>query len=212
MMEVTSPSVIAQAANIVAASTRGLAAMDARPVLQHLARVLERTLQRLKNAGPRTSRRLSQPTQISRRYLDFAMNALGGLTYCIDSYNLGLLICQKNDALLVTRVVRVRYGVDRLAAEDFKLAIQVDQPSYGRIFYLAHDLLVSNRFDECRRMCKRALDFVASERRLGRALTNGWRSQKRELGFPRALVRSAFEEAIRLGQGRRANTSKSRRI
>jgi tetratricopeptide (TPR) repeat protein len=191
------PVVVAQAANIVAASTRGLAAMDARPVLQQLARVLERTLQRLKNAEAAHFTAFESTHANLTTLLGFCYERIGDSRAALASYNLGLLIGPKNDALLVARGT-LRYGVDRLAAEDFKLAIQCGSTLVWPYFFLAHDLLVSNRFDECRRMCERALDFVASDE--VRASLNEWLAiSEAELGFPRALVRSAFEEAIRLG-------------
>jgi hypothetical protein len=64
-------------------------------------------------------------------------------------------------------------------------------------FFLAHHHLVNNRFDACRRMCERALEFPASEE--VQANLNEWLAiSETELGFPPELIRSAFEEAIRL--------------
>jgi tetratricopeptide (TPR) repeat protein len=191
------PIVVSQAANIVAASTRGLAATDARPALQQLAQVLERTLQRLQNADALQFTAFESTHANVTTLLGFCYERIGDSHAALGSYNLGLSIAPKNDALLVARGT-LRYGMDRLAADDFEQAIKCGSTIVWPYFFLAHYLLVSNRFEECRRMCERALDFAASDE--VRASLNEWLAiSEAELGFPRVLVRSAFEEAIRLG-------------
>jgi hypothetical protein len=65
------------------------------------------------------------------------------------------------------------------------------------LIFLAHQNLITGRFDECRKLCERLLDGPPLEG--VRARLHEWRAISRsELGFPEAMVRSDFEEAVRL--------------
>jgi tetratricopeptide (TPR) repeat protein len=190
------PLVVAQAANIIATSTRGMSVADARPVLQDLAQILERVMGKLQS-GEASEFSAFESTHASVTFLlGFCYERLGEFRKAIHYQNLGLSIAPRNEALLVARGT-LRYGVDMLASDDFKQAILCGATMVWPFFFLAHHYLVADRFEECRRMCERALEFSASDG--VRANLNEWLAiAEAELGFPSAMIRTAFEEAIRL--------------
>jgi tetratricopeptide (TPR) repeat protein len=194
--EVHQPVVIAQAANIRVMSTLKLTNADARPTLKGLAQVLERVLQRLQSDDRRYISAFESTHALVTSTLGFCYARLGDFPTALRYCNLGLAANPGSEALLVTRGI-LRYGADLLATDDFKQAISAGSTVVWPYFFLAHHHLVDHRFDECRRMCERALELSASDEI--RADLYEWLAiSEAELGFPPELIRGAFEEAIRL--------------
>jgi tetratricopeptide (TPR) repeat protein len=193
------PLVVAQAADILATSTRGTTLVDARPVLQQLTQVLERALATIQSGEAEQFSAFESTHANITFLLGFCYERLGDFHTALHYHNLGLSIAPRNEALLVARGT-LRYGVDPLAADDFEQAIRWGSRMVWPHFFLAHHHLVNNSFDKCRRMCERAMELPASDE--VRANLNEWLAiSETELGFPLELIRSAFEEAIRLAPG-----------
>jgi tetratricopeptide (TPR) repeat protein len=190
------PLVLAQAADILATSIRGTPLVDARPVLQQLIQVLERALAKIRTGETQQFSAIESTHANITFLLGFCYERLGDNRTALHYHNLGLSIAPRNEALLVARGT-LRYGADALAADDFEQAIRWGSTMVWPYFFLAHHHLVSNSFDKCRRLCERALELPASDE--VRASLNEWLAiSETELGFPPELIRSAFEEAIRL--------------
>ena len=189
---------MAQAADILATSTRRMTLVDARPVLQQLTQVLRRALEQLQSSDARVISAFHSTHTTVTLLLGFCYERLGDSRTALHYHNVGLFVAPGNEALLVARGT-LRYGVDPLAADDFEQAIRYGSTTVWPYYFLAHHHLVNNRFDQCRRTCERALELPASDE--VRANLNEWLAiSEAELRFPPELIRSAFEEAIRLAR------------
>jgi Flp pilus assembly protein TadD len=90
-----------------------------------------------------------------------------------------------------------RYGVDHGVVEDFERAIELGCDEVGPHFCLAHSSGVAGRFEECLKHCEKGLMYPAVDG--VRAILHEWLAiSHSELGHPLDLVRTEFEEAIRL--------------
>lgn len=121
---------------------------------------------------------------------------LGEHQAAVSAYSKGLAIDPQNGTLLTARGC-VGYGSGGDAIRDLQLAI-----SYGTLliwphYLLAHHHFVERRYQECLRNCEDALRIEGPiEAKCDLA---EWLAISRaELGFPEAMVRSAFEDALRL--------------
>jgi len=188
------PIVVMQAAFILVKSIPRGASVKSQPDLQILTQVLERTLKRLKG---------DQGTQLSAfewtnvtGLMGFCYGQLGDCQTSLGFYNLGIAADPENEGLLVARGI-LRYGMEPNAAHDFEQAIRSGSAIVWPYFFLAHHHLVNNRFNECRRMCDRALELPASDE--VRANLNEWLAiSETELGFPSEQIRAKFAAAVEL--------------
>ncbi len=190
------PLIVAVAGNMLFASTSSMDYAERTPILRQLVRVMERTLQRPR---PESS---EPPTYINSIYIPIIAllaachTGLGETSIAVHFLDLGLAADPDSPVLLLARGV-ARYGKESGAADDISRAIRRGSEGVGPYFFLAHHNLVTGRFDECLRMCDRALDLPAEDEM--RARLHGWRAiAKAELGFPTEMVRADFEEAVRL--------------
>jgi tetratricopeptide (TPR) repeat protein len=184
---------VIQAAEVLFGSTQTLSEHEAAPTYRRLISILTPLLARKKDEGG-----LEPPTHVSMILLLLATchRWLGDVKEAYQYYSRAIVLEPWNDALFVARGALV-YGTDPSAIADFKQAIKLNSPIVWPYFYMAHYLLTQGRFDECRKMCERALGKSAPERVqselcefLGISLTN--------LGYPQAVVQRAFEDAIRI--------------
>lgn len=89
------------------------------------------------------------------------------------------------------------YGVNPEAIADLELAVKLGSQTVWPYFFLAHHYLGSDRFDDCRKFCERALDLPASNAMRSELLD--WLAiAEAQLDFPIERVRRLFEDAIRL--------------
>ncbi len=190
------PHMVGLAANILVTSTRDLPSGDARTELHRLIHVLEPILDNLRGSQSET-RSQHRPTEVGlTMLLGFCHELIGDHRTALGYYSHGLSIDPGNETLLIARGT-LRYGVDSLATNDFERAIAYGTTRVWPYFFVAHRLLSSNRFDECRRMCDRALSLPGPTEI--QANLNEWLAiSEAELGFPPELVRTAFEAALRL--------------
>jgi tetratricopeptide (TPR) repeat protein len=188
------PIVVVQAAFTLVISMPRDATVNLRPHLQTLAQILERTLNRLQN-DHNTSNSIFALTNATA-LLGFCYGQLGDFHSALQFYNLGLASDPEDEGLLVARGI-LRYGVEANAADDFEQAIRSGSTMVWPYFFLAHHYLINNRFEDCRRMSERALEFPASDE--VRANLNEWLAiSESELGFPAERIRAKFEAALRL--------------
>lgn len=190
------PAAVVMAGEIRFESTRGMADVDARPIVQELVEVLERLLDRSQNTATAGASSFGSTHVMTLTLLGYSYSRLGDSRAALRYYNAGLKADPENTVLLIARGIR-RYGVDQGAKDDFEQAIRHGSNVVAPYFYLAHYYLVTNRFEECRKMSERALEFAPPEE--VRAYLQEWLAiSKDELGFPKEQVRAAFEAAIRL--------------
>ncbi len=187
------PNLVIQATEILFGHTQSISEQDAAPIYRRLLGVLTPLLARAKD-----EQGLEDPTQVSVILLLLATchRWLGETKEAYHYYSRSIALEPWNDALFTARGMIV-YGTNQSAISDFEQAIKLNSPIVWPYFYMAHYLLTQNRFEECRKMCERALGKPAPERVqselcefLGIAMTH--------LGYPPPVVQRAFENAIRV--------------
>jgi tetratricopeptide (TPR) repeat protein len=187
------PNLVIQAAEVLFGHTKAISEQDAAPIYRRLVGILTPLLGRAKD-----EKGLEHPSQVSMILLLLATchRWLGDTKEAYHYYSLAIALEPWNDALFVARGMIV-YGMNPSAIGDFEEAIRLDSPLVWPYFYMAHYLLVQNRFEDCRRMCERGLGRPAPARAqselcefLGIALTH--------LQYPVPVIQRAFENAIRV--------------
>jgi len=187
------PNLVIQAAEVLFASTHTIPEHEAFPVYRRIISILTPLLPRTKDEAG-----LEHPTQVSMILLLLATchRWLGEIKDAYHYYSQAIVLEPWNDALFTGRGMIV-YGTNQSAIGDFEQAIKLNSPLVWPYFYMAHYLLTQKRFEECRRMCERALGKPAPERVqselcefLGISLTH--------LQYPPPVIQRAFENAIRV--------------
>jgi tetratricopeptide (TPR) repeat protein len=187
------PNLVIQAAEVLYGEATSIPEHNAAPIYRRLIGILAPLLSRTKDEEG-----LEHPTQVSMILLLLATchRWLGETREAYDYYSRAIILEPWNDALFTARGMIV-YGTNPSAISDFEQAIKLNSPMVWPYFYMAHYLLSQNRFEECRKMCERALGKPAPERIqselcefLGIALTH--------LGYPPPVIQRAFENAIRV--------------
>jgi tetratricopeptide (TPR) repeat protein len=187
------PNLVIQAAEVLFASTQTIPEHDAVPVYRRIIGILTPLLSRTKDEEG-----LEHPTQVSMILLLLATchRWVGEIKEAYHYYSQAIVLEPTNDALFAARGMIV-YGTNQSAIGDFEQAISLNSPLVWPYFYIAHYLLIQNRFEECRRMCELALGKSAPERVqselcefLGISLTH--------LQYPPPVIQRAFENAIRV--------------
>jgi tetratricopeptide (TPR) repeat protein len=186
--------VIAHAANIDFKSLANASESEATSRFQRLVRILESTLSRFEQEGLSTVDRSSYVMTITN--LGLAHEFLGEAQLASQSYSRGLQIEPGNDVLLVARGMLL-YGTSARAITDFEEAVRLRSPVIWPYFFLAHDHLQNNRFEECRRLGEQALELPGSAA-VKSELSEWIAISQEKLGFPEETVRASFETAIRL--------------
>jgi tetratricopeptide (TPR) repeat protein len=188
------PAVVARACDIELRATRSAPDADASAVYRRLIPVLERALKRVEDDNENGVDQTVYALTIG--LLGFSYEFLGDNQKAIQYYSQGLQLDPNDVALLTARGILL-YGSSPGAVADFELAVRNGCPVVWPYYYLAHDYLVSGRFEECRAMCERgahvpAPDSVRSELAEWKAISQA------HLGFPIDMVRTSFEDALRL--------------
>jgi tetratricopeptide (TPR) repeat protein len=184
------PVAVARAADIAFKAARSAPEAEAKRLIP----VLERTLTRIEQGDESGVDRSSYA--MAAALLGFCHEFLGDNQAALDYYSRGLQFVPNNDGLLVARGILL-YGTSPRAITDFELAIQNNSPIVWPYFYLAHHYLMSGRYEDCRVMCERATRMPASD--VVKSELAEWTAiSQAELGFPAELIRTAFEQSIRL--------------
>ncbi|KAA0141019.1 hypothetical protein FYZ48_07030 [Gimesia chilikensis] len=186
------PEVVVKAAEIRYASTLKMQEVESRIVLEELLQILQPVALALESDDST----LDSIFLMALSLIATCQDHLGNVAEALKAYNRGIAASPHNDALLVARGILL-YGTDAGSILDFEEAIKLRTPLVWPYFYLAHNLLISNRLEDCIRMSELALTMSASD--LVRASLFEWIAiAKCELGFPVAQIRQAFEEAMLL--------------
>ena len=187
----SAPTVI-QAAHVLAAAARPLPANEARAIETELIPVVEGAMQALE----RDKKQESESYLVAALLIGSAYEHKGDTRAAYDYYSRGLSVDPQNDALLILRGM-LMYGINSGAISDLELSVKLGSKTIWPYFFLAHHYLVSDRFDDCRKFCERALDLRASAPM--RSELQDWLAiAEAQLSFPAERVRRLFEDAIRL--------------
>lgn len=121
---------------------------------------------------------------------------LGEDDRAFEFYTQALRAAPTNADILTQRGILV-YGRSPGAVTDLEQAVSYHSRVVWPYFFLAHYYLSTNRYEECRKMCERAVEFPTTDR-MRSELTEWLAISEAELEFPADRVRRRFEEAIRL--------------
>ena len=190
------PIVVLRAASILFRSTRPMDSVDQMTAYRGLVGVLERTLPRAPTPGAERDQIDTSIRLCILRILGFCHFRLGDNRAGLRYFDEALGVAPDDPGLLTARGLS-RYGISPEAVDDFARAIDHEPRAVWPYFFLAHHNLVTSRFEDCLKACDRALDLPAQVDL--KARLHEWRAIARsELGFSEAMVRSDFEEAVRL--------------
>lgn len=114
----------------------------------------------------------------------------------LNCYSLGLRFNPRDHVLLMHRGMLL-YGESHQAVDDLRLAIEYGATDIWPYLFLAHHNLVGGEYDRCRSLCEQGMQLEGVQS--AKSELAEWLAIARaELGFPADMVRSAFEEALRL--------------
>jgi tetratricopeptide (TPR) repeat protein len=187
------PAVVLRAADIKLMSARTTSEAEGQRVIGLLEPILKDTLIRFEQQEPGKFDRSSYVEALA--LLGFGCEFLGNTQAALGFYSQGLQLDPYNDALLIARGVLL-YGTSPRAITDLEMAIRTDSPLIWPYVFLAHHNLVNHRFEECRKLCERALGMKGSPAVISEV--SEWLAiAQAGLGFPAELVRGSFDNAIR---------------
>jgi tetratricopeptide (TPR) repeat protein len=192
--EKTSPVAVVRAADIVFHASRSLPEAEAAQQVRQLISVFDRALSRIEAGAEAGVDRWHYG--IAVLLLGFCHELLGNTQAAVDSLTRGLQEDPYNAGLLGTRGILL-YGASPRAVSDLELAIRNGSTKIWPFYFLAHHYLLTGRFEECRKLCERALDMTGSPAVMSEV--SEWMAiAEAELGFPAEMVRASFDKAIRL--------------
>jgi tetratricopeptide (TPR) repeat protein len=192
--DIFSPVVVSLAAEIEFKSAMAASETEAQQAVQRLEPILTNTLARFEQQDPNA---INHSIYVATLSLLGAGYEFRGVTQsALEYYSRGLQVEPCNDALLAARGVLL-YGTSDRAITDLETAIGYGSPLIWPYVFLAHHHLVNGRFEECRKLCERALNMNGSAALMSEVAE--WMAiAQAELGFPAGMVRASFENAIRL--------------
>ncbi|MHC5539475.1 hypothetical protein ACYOEI_14755 [Singulisphaera rosea] len=192
--EAFAPVAVVRACEITMKATQSAPEAKASAVFRRLIPVLERALTRIETDAEDG---IDESVYLmATGLLGFSHEFLGDSQTAVHYYSRALGLAPNNVALLTARGILL-YGSGPRAIGDFEVAAKHGSPVVWPYFYLAHNDLVSGRFDECRAMSERAGQFPAPDS--VRSELAEWKAiSQAEVGFPIDMVRASFEEALRL--------------
>ena len=190
--EAREPIVVACAADIIHGTARGMSDAEATPTYRRLIPIMERILARIDGRED-----VDRPAEsMALMVLGNCYQRIGDNQKAYGYYSRATRLDPTNDAPLIARGM-LMYGTDPNAPADFEQAIRLGSRLVWPYFYLAHHFLANKRFEDCRSMCERALQYPASNRAQSR-LWEFLAISMAELGYPEPVVRRAFENSIRV--------------
>jgi tetratricopeptide (TPR) repeat protein len=189
-----SPVVVARAADIKFMSARTASETEAHRVFESLEPILSSTLTRFDQQDPSAVDRSSYAGTLA--LLAFGYEFLNKCQAALEFYTRALHIEPNNDALLVARGI-LQYGTSPQAITDLEMAIRYGSPLVWPYAFLAHHNFRNGRFEECRKLCERALGMNGSAAVMSEV--SEWMAiAQAVLGYPADMVRASFDNAIRL--------------
>ena len=163
-------------------------------MFERLEPILANALARFEQQDPGTIDQSSYVMTLA--LLGFGYEFLGKWQAALEFYSRGLQLDPYNDALLVARGVLL-YGTSPRAIADLETALRTGSPLIWPYVFLAHHYLLNGRFEECRKLCERALGMKGSPAVMSEV--SEWTAiAQAELGFPAEVVRGSFDNAIRI--------------
>jgi tetratricopeptide (TPR) repeat protein len=188
-----SPAGVARAADIVFMSARLKSEIEANHLFEQIEPILKATLARMRQGDLAQIDRSSYVTLLS--LLGFGYEFVGKSQAALEIYSEALQIEPDNDAIHVARGMLL-YGTSARAIADFETAIQNGTPLVWPYVMLAHYHLISGRFEECRKLCERAISLGGSAAVMSEVFE--WMTiAEAQLGFPADMVRRSFDKAMR---------------
>jgi tetratricopeptide (TPR) repeat protein len=188
-----SPAVVLRAADIKLHWARTLAETEGNLVFELLEPILKNTLTRFEQREPVDFDRSSYVETLA--LLGLGYEFIGQSQTALEFYSRGLRLEPDNDGLLVARGVLL-YGSSPRAITDLEMATRTGSALVWPYVFLAHHNLISRRFEDCRKLCERALTMSGSPAVMSEV--SEWMAiAQAGLGFPVDMVRTSFENAIR---------------
>jgi tetratricopeptide (TPR) repeat protein len=192
--EKSSPTAVARAADITFMSARTRSETEANRVFEYLEPILKNTLSRIEKDALSEIDRWPHVTIVA--LLGFGYEFLGKWQAALEFYSRGLQLEPYYDALLVARGILL-YGTSPRSLTDLEMAIQTGSSLVWPYVFLAHHNLLTSRFEECRKLCERALSMNGSAAVMSEV--SEWMAiAQAELGFPAEMVQASFDNATRL--------------
>lgn len=189
-----SPVVVTRAAEIRFMSARATSEVESHRVFESLEPILKDALAKFDQEGLSNVDRSSYVMAIA--LLGFGYEFRDMSQAALAFYSRGLQLEPYNDALLAARGILL-YGTSPRALTDLEMAIGAGSKLIWPYFFLAHQNLLNGRFEECRKLCERAISLRGSAAVMSEV--SEWMAiAQAELGFPAEMVRASFENAIRL--------------
>ena len=189
-----SPLVVSRAAEIEFKSAMAVSETEAQQAIQRLEPILKNTVARFEQQDPSTVNHSIYVATLS--LLGAGYEFRGATQTALEYYSRVLQVEPYNDAILVARGILL-YGTGARAIADFEMAIRHGSLLIWPYVFLAHDSLVHGRFEECRKLCERALSMNGSATVMSEVCE--WMAiAEAERGFPADMVRASFDNAIRL--------------
>jgi tetratricopeptide (TPR) repeat protein len=191
--EGVSPPVVVRAADILFHVSRSLPATEQRLKLQSITDILDRSLPRVEAAvDAGADRRVFTIAVVLQA---FCQELLGDTQAAVTSLTKGLRVDPDDPSLLGTRGL-LQYGTNAQAVADLELAVRHGGTEPWPYYFLCHHYLATGQFDQCRKLCERLLAMNGSA--VVKSEASEWLAiAQAELGFPRQMVRSSFESAVR---------------
>jgi tetratricopeptide (TPR) repeat protein len=186
---------VLKAAEIEFSSTRQLPNSEAEAVVRGLVPVFEEVVMRLQTSGEARSSPSLLIAAIAQ--LGICHEQLGDAAGAISYFDRGLQLFPNNDVLLTARGIQ-RYGSDTASSiQDFQEAVRLRSRLMWPYFFLAHNYLLHDQFDDCLLMANRALPLATSTALRANCLE--WIAIcQANLGHPPETVRAAFHAARQL--------------
>lgn len=189
-----SPGVVTHAADIEFIAAMTASEAEAQQMFQRLEPILISTLARFEQRNLSEVDRSSYVKALS--LIGFSCEFRGEMQAALEYYSRGLQVEPNNDALLVARGILL-YGTSSHAVTDLEMAIRCDSSLVWPYVFLAHHYLLKGSFEECRRLCERALSMKGSAAMMSEV--SEWMAiAQAELGLSSDMVRASFDNAIRL--------------
>jgi tetratricopeptide (TPR) repeat protein len=190
----SSPVVVSRAAEIEFKSAISASETEAQRAIRRLEPILTGTLARFEQQDAASMNRSIYVATLSLLAAGYEFR--GETQAAVQYYSRGLQHEPYNEALLVARGILL-YGTSPQGLSDLETAVQAGTSLVWPYVLLAHHSLLNRRFEECRRLCERALSIGGSPAVMSEV--SAWMAiAQAGLGFPPEMVRAAFENAMRL--------------
>lgn len=187
------PVVISRAVHIKLKATQRMPESESRQLADILKPILISTVSRFSDQGLSELDVSSYVMAVT--LLGCVYESVGDLQSAMEMYSRGLQLFPNNDALLTARGILL-YGTSPVAITDLEMALRNGSRLIWPLFFLAHHRLINRQYEDCRKLCERAISVGGSAAVVSEVLE--WLAvAQAELGLPSEMVRATFDSAIR---------------